>query len=172
MDDEQRGRARSGEAFRGNAGAGELRAQGHTMLDIPPGLNGRRPVSARAGGKLEIERRKIVFTSSRASVCGRRDGPIRKKIIGHGMSVFRGRSSRGSVFRRLPQPFPLLHQPASQHGRGVFLHPQIEKRPNLLAEIGGVAETREFITLQRVTRSGEKKLPRRLGFVVVHGASR
>src|SRR5260370_35549994 len=64
MDDEQRGRARCGEAFRGNAGAGELRAQGHTMLDIPPGLNGRRPVSARAGRKLQIERPKIEFAAS------------------------------------------------------------------------------------------------------------
>ena len=45
-----------------------------------------------------------------------------------------------------------------------FSHPKIEKRANLLAEIGSMAETREFITLQRVARSGEKKLPRRLGF--------
>src|SRR5260370_33178433 len=32
-----------------------------------------------------------------------------------------------------------------------------------------MAETREFVALQRVSRSGKKKLPRRLSLVMVHG---
>ena len=169
---EESGQTRLCEACDGDAGAGEFIRSGRGMPRTLPGPNGCSSASARAGGTLRIERRKIDFTSSSASVCGRRDRPLRKKIIGHGMSVFPWRFSGGSVFRRLLRPLPLLHQPARQHGGGVFLHPEIEKRANLLAEICGMAQTREFITLQRVTRSGEKELPRRLGLVVVHGASR
>ena len=172
MDVEETGQGRFCEAFSGNVGEREWKPAAHTMLGTLPELNGRHLVSARAGGKLEIERRKIAFNSSSASVCGRRDGPIRKKIIGHGMSIFRERFRSESIFRRLLRTLPLFHQPARQHGRGIFLDPKIEKGADLLAEIGGMTETREFITLQRVARSGEKKLPRRLGFAVVHGASR
>jgi len=171
MDVEETGQTRFCEAFSGNVGEREWKPARHTMLGTLPEPNGRHLVSARAGGKLRIERRKIGFTSSRASVCGRRDGPIRKKIIGHGMSIFRERFSSESIFRRLLRTLPLFHQPARQHGGGVFLHPKVEKRADLLAEIGGMAETREFKTLQRVARSGEKELPRGLGLVVVHVAS-
>jgi hypothetical protein len=84
------------------------------------------------------------------------------------MPVFpRGLTSK-SVFRRLLRTYPLLHQPASQHGGRIFLDPKIEKRADLLAEIGGMAKAREFIALQRVSRSREKELPRGLGLVVVH----
>ncbi len=172
MDVEESGQTRFCEAFSGNVGEREWKPARHTILGTLPEPNGRHLVSARAGSKLEIERRKIVFTSSRASVCGRGDRPIRKKIIGHGMSILPCRFTRRSVFLNLLRTLPLFHQPARQHGGGVFLHPKVEKRADLLAEIGGMAETREFITLQRVARSGEKKLPRRLGFVVIHGASR
>ncbi len=169
---EESGQTRFCEACDRDAGAGEFIRSGREMPRTLPGPNGCSSASARAGGTLRIERRKIDFTSSSASVCGRRDRPLRKKIIGHGMSVFSWTFSGGSVFRRLLRPSPLLHQPARQHGGGVFFHPQVEKRPNLLTEVSSMAETREFITLQRVARSGEKKLPRGLGFVVVHGASR
>jgi hypothetical protein len=169
---EETGQTRFCEACRWDAGAGEFIRLGRRMPGALPEPNDRSSVSARAGGVLRIERRKIVFTSSLASVCGGRDRPLRKKIIGHEMSIFPCGLTGGNVFRRLLRAFPLFHQPASEHSGGVFLHPQIEKRANLFAEISGMAETREFITLQRVTRSGEKKLPRGLGFVVVHGASR
>lgn len=165
-----RQQARLCEAFNKNAGAREWKPLEHMTLGTPPGPSDRGFVSARASGKLRIERRKIAFTSSGAAVCGRRDRPIRKKVIGHGMSVFRERFAGGSVFLRLLRAFPLFHQPARQHGRGIFLHPEVEKRANFLAEIGGMAETREFIALQRVSRSREKKLPRGLGSVVVHAS--
>jgi hypothetical protein len=124
-------------------------------------------VRGKTGSKLLMERRKMAFTSSGAPICGRRDRPIRKKIIGHGMSVFpkcfRGRN----VLLHLLRVLPLLHEPACQHGRGIFLHPKIKQRANFLAEIGGVAETREFVALQRIARCREKKLPRRLSSAMV-----
>ncbi len=165
---EGRRQARVCEAFGGNARTRESERLGHTTLGTPPGPNDRGFVIAIASVKLQIKHRKIAFTSSGASVCGRRDRPIRKKVIGHGMSVFRESFKRRRVFLCLLRAFPLLHQPARQHGRGIFLHPKVEKRANLLAEISSMVETREFIALQRVSRSREKKLPRRLGLVVVH----
>jgi len=84
------------------------------------------------------------------------------------MSIFGERFASGNVFQRLWRALPLLHQPARQHGGGIFFHPKIKKRADLLAEISGMAETREFITLKRVSRSREKKLPRGLSFVMVH----
>ena len=167
----ERGRrhARLVEAFCGNAWKREHKPLGHMTLYMTPGRGGRCFVSSVAGSKLWISERKGLFTSSWTSICGRRDCPIRKKIIGHCMSVpLRERFAGGSVFQRLPRALPLLHQPARQHGGGVFLHPKIEKSANLLAEIGGMAETREFIALERISRRREQKLPRGLGLVVVH----
>jgi len=60
------------------------------------------------------------------------------------MSILRERFSSESIFRGLLRTFPLLHQPARQHAGGVFLHPQIEKRADLLAEIGSMAEPPDF----------------------------
>jgi hypothetical protein len=168
---EGRGQARLWEAFEANAGAREWKPLVHALRGTPSGRGDRGLVSAKAGGKLWIEHRKIAFTSNWASVCGWRDRAIRKKIIGHGMSVCRERFSRRSVFSHLLRTFPLLHQPASQHGRGVFLYPKVEKCADLLAEIGGMAEAREFVALQRVSRSREKELPRGLSLVAVHMAS-
>ncbi len=167
---EGRGRARCGEAFEGNAGPNEWTSPQHTTPATPPEPIGHGFVSEKTARKLLMERRKMAFTSSGAPVCGRRDGPIRKKIIGHGVSVFRKSFHGRNVLMRLLRTFALLHQPARQHGRGIFLHPKIEKRANFLAEIRGMAETREFVALQRVARSGEQKLPRRLGFAMVHAS--
>jgi hypothetical protein len=133
----------------------------------PPGPSDRVFVNAGVGCKPRMERRKMAFTLGGASVCGRRGRPIRKKIIGHGMPASRERFRRGNVLLPLLRAFPLLHQPAGQHGCGILRHPKVEKRANLLAEIGGMDETREFIALQRISRSREKKFPRRLGLVMV-----
>jgi hypothetical protein len=164
---EGRRRTRWGEAFEGNAGASGRELLEHPRLATPPGPIDHGFVRGKTGGKLLMERRKMAFTSSGAPICGRRDRPIRKKIIGHGMSVFpkcfRGRN----VLLRLLRTLPLFHQPAREHGRGVLFHPKVEKRGNFLAEIGGVAETREFVALQRIARCREKKLPWRLSSAMV-----
>jgi hypothetical protein len=46
----------------------------------------------------------------------------------------------------------------------------IQKRSDLLAKIRSMAEAREFIALQRDSRSREKKLPRGFGFAIGHVA--
>ena len=168
---EGRRQARWCEAISRNAGARVWEPLGPTTRGTLPVPGDGGLVSGKASGKLWIEHQKIAITSRWASICGRRDRPIRKKVIGHGMSVCRENFTRKRVFSHLLRAFPLLHQPARQHGRGIFLHPKVEKGANLLAQIGGMAKTREFIALQRSSRSREKKLPWRLGFVVGHGAS-
>ncbi len=165
---EGRRQARVCEAFGGNARTRESEWLGHTTLGTPPGPNDRGFVIAIASVKLQIKHRKIAFTSSGASVCGRRDRPIRKNIIGHRMPAFRRGRTGGSGFLRLRRPLPLLHQPPREHGRRTFLKPLVEKRPDFFAEIGGVIEAGEFKALQRVARGREKELPRRFGFLKGH----
>ena len=160
--------ARLCEASNRNAGARECKPIRHTTPGTIPGRGGHGVVSEIASGKLQIEHRIMAFTSSGAPVCGRHNRPLPENIIGHGMSVFRERFTRCSVLLRLLRVFPLLHQPARQHGRGIFLHPKVEQRANFLAEIGGMVEPREFKALQRVARSREKELPRGLSFAMVH----
>ena len=168
MLDGGRRQARLVEAFKWNAWVRAHKPLGTMALSMTPGPGDRDSVSGVAGGKLRVNERKELFTSSRASICGRRDRPIRKKIIGHGMSIFRERFTGGNVFQHLRQALPLFHQPARQHGGGILLHPNIEKHADFLAEIGGMAETREFIAVKGVSRSREQKLPRGLGLVMVH----
>jgi hypothetical protein len=84
------------------------------------------------------------------------------------MSILGERFKGRGVFGHVLGAFPLLHEPTGQHGGGIFLNPKIEKGADLLAEIGGMAEPREFVALERVSRCGEQELPRRLGFVMVH----
>src|SRR5712691_1644153 len=136
--------ARYCEAFDGNAGAGEFTRLVRAMPGTPPRPSERNFGNARTGGKLRIEHRKIAFTSSGASVCGWRDRPIRKKVIRRNTSVFRKRFNHRNVLLHLLGAFPLLHQPARQHGGGIFLDPKVEKRADLLAEISSMAEAREF----------------------------
>ncbi len=165
---EERRQARLGEALHWNAGARAREPLEHLTRGARPGLSDRGFVIARASGKLWIEHRKIAFTSSGASVCGRRDRPIRKNIIGHRMPAFRRGRTGASGFLRLRRALLLLHQPPREHGRRTFLKPLVEKRPDFFAEIGGVIEAGEFKALQRVARGREKELPRRFGFLKGH----
>jgi len=161
-------RARYCEALDGSAGACGWRLPAGATRATPPGPIGHGFAGGKESRKSQLQRRLMAFTSSGASVCGWRERSIRKNIIGHGMSVFPERFSSGNLLLRLLRAFPLLHQPARQHGRGTFFNPKVEKRADFLAEIGGVIEPREFKALQRIVRSGEKKLPRGLGLVAVH----
>jgi hypothetical protein len=63
----------------------------------------------------------------------------------------------------------LVHQPAGEHGGGVFFEPLVEQGRNLLAEIGGVSEPCEFVALEAVARSREQELPRGLSRVASQG---
>ncbi len=107
---------------------------------------------------------------------GPRPRSIREKIIGRSMcglaSCVEGRRSLVFGYRALAGlarrggMVALLHQPARQHGRGVFFEPGIEQLRDLLAEIRRVAQTGELVTLQRVAGCRQQEFPRRLGFVI------
>lgn len=88
-----------------------------------------------------------------------------KNIIGRSVGRFR--------LRVLPlggAPLVLLHQPARQHGRRILLDPGVQQLPDFLAQIGRMAQPREFVALQGCTRSRKQKLPRRLSPTAVQGA--
>ncbi len=163
-----RSQARFCEAVEGNAGARERERLGHATMGTPPRSWPGSIGSGAANGKLQVMGWKVAETSSCAAICGRWNRSIRKKIIGHGMSVLRGWFVGGSDFLCRRRTFALLHQPARQHGCGTFLHPLVEKSSDLLAEIRSMAEAREFIALQRDSRSREKELPRRFSFAIGH----
>jgi hypothetical protein len=98
-----------------------------------------------------------------APVYGLRGGSIRKKVIGHGMpAVVAGLAFRKQVGTPR-RPVALLQEQASQHGGGVFVDPLVNEGRDLLSEIGGMRQTRQFKALKRVPRSREQELPGWLG---------
>jgi len=143
---------------------------------------GGSSLMAESGSQIGFWAHVLGLRSRTGAKFGRRARLIGEKIIGRSMrrlasrvgrrSSLVGRRSTG-IFRPLGGAvlpsggiFALLHQPARQHGRGVFFQPGIEQLRDLLAEIGGMAEPRKLITLQRVPGRGEKELPRWLGSVI------
>lgn len=161
-------RARGCAVLAASTGARELQPRGCVDRSTRLGKRVGGTLSGKIGGELRMVLREIAFTSSGAPICGRRDRPIRKKIIGHAMPVQQRRSGGLRGFLRVRRALALLHQPAREHGRGILLDPLIEKGADLLAEIGGMTETREFIALQRIARSREKELPRGLALGTDH----
>lgn len=165
---ERERQARFCEAFEGNTEAGEQEQLERVTMGTPPGAWVGGIGSDATTGNLQVEGWKAIRALGRAAVCGRRNRPIREKIIGRGMRILRRRLAEGSDFLFWRGTFALLHQPARKHGCGIFLHPLVQKGSDLLAEIGSMVEAREFITLQRIARSREKELPRGLRLVVSH----
>lgn len=165
---ERRREAKVCEAFDGNSGAREQGQLDRVTIGTPPSSRAGNIGNNATIGKLQVKGWKATAALGRAAICGWRNRPIRKKIIGRGMCVLRRTLAGGSVFLHWRGTFALLHQPARKHGCGIFLHPLVQKRSDLLAEIGSMAEAREFITLQRIARSREKELPRGLRLVVSH----
>ena len=90
------------------------------------------------------------------------------KVIGRTTPlVFRG-CGRGSSLFAEDGAFALIHQPARQHGRGIFLEVLIQECSQFLAQIRRMSEAGKFIALQSIAGSGEKEFPGRLGVVGVH----
>jgi len=102
-------------------------------------------------------------TSGWAAVYGLGSGSIREKIIGRGMRAVVAGFAVGEKIHPSRRAFPLLQKQSREHGGGVFFHPLIKQGANLLAEIGGTCQTREFKALQGTPRSGKQELPRWLG---------
>jgi len=107
--------------------------------------------------------------SRRAARCGWRGSLIREKIIGHRMRPVGPRFAAGKGSLDVRGTLALFHEPARQHRRGVLFQPLIEQGADFFPEIGGMAQARQFIRLQRVARSGQKELPGGLGVVAGHG---
>jgi len=100
---------------------------------------------------------------------------IRQKIIGHNVAIGRHRFGSGLIRRGLDLggahiALAQLEENASDHGVGILIDPLIQQRIDFLAQIGGVTQTRKFVTVQSVAGSGEEEFPRRLGAAGGHGA--
>ena len=112
---------------------------------------------------------KKVAEVSKNSVRSRRmEGLIREEIIGHGMRAGLGAGRGRVVCARRGRTLALFHQPAREHRAGVFVKPLIEQRSNFLTKVGGMTEPREFVGLERCSRSGQQEFPRRLCLVTGH----
>jgi len=155
-------------ALRGSATANALGSRRLLRADTSarrtPGASESAQTAGESGHKREIDG----LRSRPATRSGRRSRLIREKIIGHGLpfvpAVFAGATGVPAVRWTLA----LLHEPARQQGRTVFLHPLIQQNGNLLSKIGGVREPRELVGLQGIARSRQQEFPRRLGLVVGH----
>ena len=100
------------------------------------------------------------------------NGPVHQKIIGRSETAGT-RFLRSSVLDgRGIGAISLLEEPASHLGGGLFLEPLVEQSGDLLAQIGGVGKTGEFVGLQRIAGRGEKKFPGRLGAKLGHNILR
>src|SRR5882724_1864329 len=168
MADENGDRARVYGACAGWAGTRALPSGRPVKRNTVPSQRASNAARGKASGELCKSSRKMAITSRWAAICGWGASPIRKKIIGRGMSGSQRWLASGSGLQRLRRALALLHQPARQHGGSILLEPLVEKRADFLPEIGGVAEAREFIALQRGARGREKEFPRGLRLLAVH----
>lgn len=167
---ERGGAARLCEGRAARAAGMELHSRRPVKRNTLPSQRASNRAIVKFSGELCESSRKIAITSRWAAISGRGNQPIRKKIIGRGMSGSRRRFARRSGLQHLRRTLALFHQPARQHGGSVLFEPLVEKRADFLPEIRSMAEAREFIALQRVARGREKKLPRGLGLLTVHAA--
>jgi len=168
MADESGDRARVYRACAGCAGARELPSRQPVRRNTLPNQRASHAARGKARGELCKSSRKIAITSRWAAICAWRNPSIHKKVIGRGMSGSQRRLAGGSGLQHLRRTLALLHQPARQHGGGILFEPLVEQRADLLSEIGGVAEARKFIALQRGAGSREKEFPRGLRLLAVH----
>ena len=168
MADENGDRARVYGACAGWAGTRALPSGRPVKRNTVPSQRASHAARGKSSGEPCKSSRKIAITSRRAAICGWRNRSIRKKVIGHSMSGSQRGLAGGSGLRHLRRALALLHQPARQHGGGILLEPLVEKRADFLPEIGGMAEAREFIALQRGARSRENEFPRGLRLLAVH----
>ena len=149
-----------------------------TGLRTPLGDPGGSGLRAESSRKTRRACDAVGCRSRAGAKIGRRACLVGKKIIGRDLRGFAPGMRRGTAIAicrdgagRLAWlegggAFALLHQPTSQHGRGVLFEPGIEQLGDLLAEIGSMAQARQFVTLQGITGRRQKELPGRLGFVI------
>jgi hypothetical protein len=151
--DEWNGVARSGSA---RGAAVVARALGNTRS----GSDTSQAVSGIFSGKATYKLQHPCKTSGWAPVSVVRSVSIRKTIIGHGMCATVAGLAFGKQVGRPRRAFSLLNKQARQHGGGVLVYPLVHQGHDLLAEIGGVRQTRQFKTLQGTAGSRKQELPR------------
>jgi hypothetical protein len=159
----------------------DLRQISTTVHRTPRGGLGDAVMPAGNAPKFGWPAHSLHWRSRASAKSGLRARLIREKIIGHGVCgliprfpgrrAFIGahRSRRAFALLARCWALALLHQPARQHGRGIFFQPGIQQLRDLLAQIGRVAKPRKLVALQGIARSRKQELPGRLGFVGAHG---
>src|SRR5256885_16984280 len=156
-------------AAAGVTAAGILRGSVHGSLGAPVPACAGSGCCEKTVRKATPQLFRLAENSRAAASGGRYSRNIRKDIIGRGMAVPRlgfAAAGNGFRFRDLPSEIlGMIEEQASQAGCGVFLEPGIEQLRELLLKVGSVAQSRQLQALQRITRRGEKELPRRLGVI-------
>lgn len=137
-------------------------------VDTPPLMLPVIPAAAK--NKLQIHEisRRADETSAWSTGSARWNDTIPKKVIRRTTPLAFVGCGRGSSLFSEDSAFALIHQPACQHGRGVFLEVLIQERSQFLAQIRRMSEAGKFIALQCVAGSGEQEFPGRLGVIGVH----
>lgn len=97
---------------------------------------------------------------------------VRQNIIGRSIAVAGGEIRCRDLLRDGRRKLTLFDEPASEIGGSAFLEILVEQSDHFLAQIGSMAKPGEFVGLERVAGSGEKKLPGRLGTELRHGGLR
>jgi hypothetical protein len=127
------------------------------LTDIHAGTRGRDRVTCRFPTEMTAAKgcdiQKTEKPSGSSAGNGRREHSISEEIIGHRLSVGRcagGGPIVGTGAGAVRGALAIFHQPAREHRAGVFVEPLIEQGANLLAGVGGVAKSGEFIGLQRI----------------------
>jgi len=132
---------------------------------------GRRSSLGKITNIRQPQRRNAGETSSAVAGTRRADQSIRQKVMGRSVPVARSRGRFARFRFRLGcahAALALLDQPARDHRIGILVQILVEQGSNLLAQIRRVPKPGQLIALQRVLRSGQKELPRRLGALAVH----
>jgi hypothetical protein len=149
----------------GDTAARLVRLRPALILGTRPGSLGDAALLVQSGRETGLALHFLTRRSRSSAKIGRRARLIREKIIGHSPHGF---TASIAVFCRFFHHWVLAlpHQPARQQSRRVLLQPGIQQLRNLLSEIGGMVQAREFVALQGTAGSGEQELPRGLGFVI------
>ena len=137
-------------------------------VDTPPLMPPMIPAAAKNKPKRHETVRRAGETSGSPAGSARRNDTIPQKVIGRTAPLVFGRCGRGSSHFAEDGAFALIHQPARQHGRGIFLEVLIQERSQFLAQIRRMSEAGKFVALQGIAGSSEKEFPGRLGVVGVH----
>lgn len=163
------GEARWGVALATRDGATLVVAVGGGGAGTPGRLTAAVGTPGENGGNAAMQPSKTGMASHWAAVFRRGHRRIREKVIGHGWCARTAQVVAMQSAGALHGAFALLHEPAREHGGGIFFQPLIQQGAHLLAEIGSVRQAGELVALQGVLGSRKQELPRGLSRVTGQG---